>query len=330
MNLLATTMRRLPILTFAAALFLMISAPAAHAQFTSPFLFADEITTATTYAQDNLAEDAILVAGGTQGELQFEVGGFPVTVPGYDLETGESHGWLYVFYSPSTQETMAIAVARTLIAGTQVTEIDPAQLPRFDIDEIGVDGTYAGSEDFAEQLNLNTTFIEFRDEYPSSIPEALLIDQDPGMAAELVTDEFPLDVPVWAIYFNVLQTEDATDSSLICFMATTNGQTQCFRFESTDVPTSENARPATISAVPNPVSGKGTIALRIAGIASEPSEVALFGVDGRKALDVTDRAVRTADGSVNVLLDGGELAEGHYFVRVISTDGVKSASLIVE
>ena len=299
----------------------------ASAQLISKFLALEEVDRATEIAKDSIGENAIMVGIATAGMI--ELGNFG-TYEGFDPSTGESTAWAYQFLNPSGTEGVGVGIAKFIIG-------DPLVLAErgndFDLDPDVLDmtGDYTNSDAFVEQLKKNATFQQYNQDYPDAIPEGIVLSWQPE-ALELLPENFPLDKPIWGIFYNT-NADVPDDSTLICFVSSGDGETHCVRFDvsSVDDPT-ENHSGIYLSVAPNPAQKAGTVTMHIESLESGrvPYEVSLYNTLGQKVMDLNDRLLPDAQGGfvAEFSLDG--LESGNYICRVVQGNNVRSTQFVVE
>lgn len=289
----------------AGVLFLLAGANRATAQ---AYPFKEGIAAATQKAQDTLAKDAILVGGGTVGDLDFS--GINLT---FDLKTGNATAWVYLFYSPSLQKSLPIAVIKLLVIyqAIGIGEI-PLPIPDGLTDTLNMDGPYINSKEMVKRLETDTAYQRFRQELPDAKPSFLSV-AELGDFSELPGD-FPLNQPIWSIFFT-----GEKDSTMSCFVGAKTGNAFCRRISipTTAVPGSNIAgSDLGLAVLPNPANASLTVSVRLPEGKSLPADarMGLFNLRGEQVLNLT--ATLSQSNGMPVSFPTTALPSGNYYIRL--------------
>ena len=315
------------LLTGLLAIVFSATATPTSAQLLNNFLALEELTRATAIAKDSIGENAILVGIATAGMI--ELGSFG-TYEGFDVKTGESSAWAYQFLTPSGDNGVAVGIAKFIIGDPLVfSELGND----FDLepDELDLSGSFTNSDEFVGQLVKNATFLAYAKDYPDAIPEGIVLSWQPD-AIEQLPDGFPLDKPIWGIFYNT-NADVPDDSTMICFVSSGQGETHCVRFDvsSVDDPSGSNGG-VHLSVAPNPVHKTGIATLRIESPESSgiPDEVSLYNTLGQQVIDLKNRLVRDAQGGFTAEFNLAGLGSGNYVCRVVRGNHIQSIQVIID
>lgn len=321
--------RVLPAFIALSGLLVLLISTSANAQIdvTIPYHSNEQIEVATGAAQDSLDGDVLLVGIATAGEI--DLGGFGV-YKGFDLNDGTSNAWGYQFLTPSGEEGIALGVVQFIVGPPY---IDGERGNDFDLEVKPLDltGAYANSDAFIARLKTNTTFDEYLDDYPDAVPEGVVLTWRPE-GQDFLPEEFPIDKPIWGIYFNT-NAPTPDDSTMACFVASGTGETHCVRADVSavedDAVESGSVR---LTVAPNPVgeSGTATLSIGLADGKQPVSEVGLYDIIGRKVLDLTGGTIPDGANGLKIELGIKDLPAGTYICRVVQGSTIRSIRVIVE
>lgn len=311
-----------PALLGAAAIF---SASAFAQQLTVPYLAKEKLSVATAAAKDSIGDDAVLVGIATAGEI--DLGAFGV-FEGFNMEDGKSSAWGYQYLTPSGDDGVAVGVVQFIIA--DYIEGERGNDFGLDARDLDLTGAYSNSDAFAEQLKQNNTFTQYLSDNPDAVPEGIVLTWQPD-GQDFLPEEFPLDKPIWAIYFNTGDiTPDAT--TMACYMASGTGETYCVRAEASSVEETGDASEAVrLTVAPNPAGTSAAAVVRIARSGGESvSEAALYDMTGRRVADLTKALVPDGPEGLKAEINLNGLTAGTYVCRVVQGKTIRSVRLIVE
>lgn len=297
------------------SLLLPLLASDAHAQFT--FNALDGLPTATTAAEGSLGEEAELMLIGTPGSFDFQ--GFPLR---FDLESGESMVWLYLFRGATSGELYALAVARLILYQTLELGAIPLPIPGDVIGALDHSGDYADSDAMIAQLEKDATFQEYRGELPNAAPTLVTLTQLIEVDSLNLPNGFPIGQATWTLNFM-----GSGDSTMTCFVASETGETYCQRI--TGIPTSVDEEGAAgsehrIGVAPNPARGSVRITL---GAVGRDARMMIVDTRGETVADLT--ASLRSNGGRFAELEAGALPAGAYRCLLIGSTGTDDVGLII-
>lgn len=266
------------------------------------------IPAATKKAQDTLAKDAILVGVGTVGNLNFS--GINLT---FDLQSGNATAWVYLFYSPSLQKSLPIAVIKLLVIyqAVGIGEI-PLPIPDGLTDTLDLNGQAANSNQMVKRLETDTAYQRFRQELPGAKPNFLSL-AELGDFSQLPVD-FPLNQPIWSIFFTGEQ-----DSTMSCFVGANTGNAFCRRVSlpTTAVPGSTiPGSDLSLTVLPNPANSSLSVGVRLPDGKSLPTDarMGLYNLRGEQVIDLT--STLAGNNGLPLTFPTDALPSGSYYIRL--------------
>ncbi|MBL8004797.1 MAG: T9SS type A sorting domain-containing protein [Candidatus Kapabacteria bacterium] len=168
---------------------------------------------------------------------------------------GKNLIWLYMFYSEAQQKHYLYGVSRVNAFGNAVNtafDIDPALL-NLDVEsapKLEVTTPILGSELIETRLKTNATYNAFKQEYPDSQPNFIILTR---LDAEQLSEFTMLngEVPYWVTQY--VNSEDP-NYLMQCFVNTKNEDVVCIRLK--DITSVSEPKKSTeqLSVVPNPPS----------------------------------------------------------------------------
>lgn len=306
-----------------AVLLFLFAGISARAQF--DFTALEGLPTAQTAAEASLGDDAYPVLIGAPGDFDFQ--GFPLR---FDLESGRSSVWGYVFYSPSKEEFFSLIVVRFIIY--QAIELGslPFPVPLDGVGELNTAATYADSDEMIVRLESDTAYRQYRSDLPDASPAFLSLSQLLETDSLELPNGFPVGQGTWTVMF-----QGGGDSTMTCFVASETGEAFCRRIYG--LPTSgvhdpadhdaQTAAPA-LTVTPNPAGGDVTISIsgkterELAG-----SRLLLYNGAGQVALDLTGSLV--ANGYAQARFPASLLPAGLYHCVLAGSATSESVGILV-
>jgi len=286
-------------------LFLVAGTERATAQ---AYPFKEGIAAATKKAQDTLAQDAILVGAGTVGDMEFS--GIQLT---FDLQTGNATVWVYLFYSPSLQKTMPIAVIKLFVIyqAMGIGEI-PLPIPDGLTKAMDMAGQYLNSNQMVKRLETDTAYQRFRSELPGAKPSFLSV-AELGDFGDLPND-FPLTQPIWSVVFS-----GENDSTMTCFVGANTGSAFCRRISQPTTAVPGSGIPGSdmsLTVLPNPAHGSLSVGVRLPDGKSLPTDarMGLYNLRGEQVLDLSP--VLAGSNGLPMTFPTSALPSGNYYVRL--------------
>ena len=294
--------------TFTAAVFLLCLACAtSYAQ--TPFESAEGIDVAMAAARDSIGQDAELVT-------LLSAGADPVTGgPAFNIETGKSIFWAYAFYSPSSQKGY-VHLLFQLVPGffTGDGQVEDSVDPGTAAIIISANKQFSNSAQMAGRVRSNGDYQIFREDNGGIVVDIVQLVRGTGPLPGMPND-FPSDDELWLM---VAHAENDTSKQLICFVATTDGQTYCLTEAALGVDDEVTADISSSMRVsPNPAVGRTrvTITAPRTGRDLHGLRLGLFDATGREVLDLTESFERT--GHEHAEFDASALPAGTYFCRAV-------------
>jgi hypothetical protein len=292
------------------------------AQILTPYLSKEGISAAETQAKSAIGSDAILTYIGTFGNI--DTLGFQSK---FNLDNGKSQIWGYVFYSPSTQQTTSIAVAKIVI---QFVPQDLGNIFPFTLSTQAVDVSqpYSNSDKLVERLKTDTAFQRYRTELKDASPDFVSYGQSIIPTGVPLPDNFPTDQPVWTVSF-----VGGGDSTMTCFVGAKTGVTICQRIQLPTLSVPQNGTvqgTAALTVTPNPVTGmtRVRIALPEGVHFASGAGLALYNATGAKVLDLTGSLV--SNDLQFAEFDSRTLPAGIYYCRAIGSNWNGTVGVVVE
>lgn len=286
------------------------------------FAALEGLPAAQEEAETALGSDAYPILIGTPGEFEFQ--GLPIE---FDLKSGNSTIWGYVFYSPSSEEFASYVVVRILTY--QVFELGtlPFPVPNELINELKTNGQYANSTQMIKRLASDTAYTKYRSDLPDAKPGFVtfsgLVESD---SLEL-PNGFPVGQGTWTLSF-----QGGGDSTMTCVVASETGEAFCRRIYG--LPTlstpgsSSTDQAAHLSVSPNPANGYATI--QVTGINRAQltsSRLLLYNAAGEQVMDLSrsfaDNDFRSATFPVHTL------PPGPYHCRLAGANTEEHVGLII-
>lgn len=172
----------------------------------------------------------------------------------HNLSDGKSNVWVYIYYSPSTQNYFLYGVSRVNVLGnpTNTAFEIPQEALGFDPKEFTkkeITSPIMDSDKIEGLLKTNQTFNTFKQEHPDSQPNFVVLTK----LEDVQVTEFPMlngDDPYWTVQF--VNSEDP-NYPMTCFVNTKNDEVVCIRFKDiTSV--AEQVQTLKLAIVPNPSS----------------------------------------------------------------------------
>lgn len=173
----------------------------------------------------------------------------------FTYEDGKNLIWLYMFYSEAQQRHYLYGVSRVNAFGNAVNtafDIDPALLD-LDVEsapKLEIPTPILGSELIETRLKTNATYNSFKQEYPDSQPNFIILTR---LDLEQLSEFTMLngEDPYW-----VAQYVNSADPNyqMQCFVNTKNEDVVCIRLKDITSVTEPNNSIEQISIVPNPPS----------------------------------------------------------------------------
>lgn len=297
---------------------------AAQSQLFTPYLSGEGVGRAEQLAKDSLGSGAKLIMIATQSGTD-PSSGFSNE---FDLATGKSSVWIYMYYDFPTQKAMTTALVNIPLLGFQgPAEVsDTIDFPSEAESRIlDLTGQYASSDRIAERLQTNADYQMHRSEFPGMKPLSATMT---AMVPELVPIGVDPNQPVWVISY-----EGMEDSSLTCVVGTRTGEVVCQRAEGPplSVPQSDGARgTAALSVAPNPASGRTRITIDLPeGIVYERDmSLRLYNEMGEEMLDLTESFISNDHRYVE--FDAKQLPAGVYYCRALGSNWQGIVGVVVE
>lgn len=304
----------------------VIASTSAFAQgLTVPYLAKEKVAVATAAAKDSIGNDAVLVGIATAGVIDLGTFG---QYDGFNIEDGKSNAWGYQFLTPSGDDGVGVGVIQFLIADYIMGE--RGNDFGLEVRTLDLSGAYSNSDAFVIRLKQNSTFNDYMSDYPDAVPEGIVLTWQPD-GEGFLPEEFPLDKPIWGIYFNT-NAPTPDDSTMACYVASGTGESYCIRAEVSSVEGEDAAAGAVrLTVAPNPAREAGTATLHIGSQKNASvQEVGLYDIVGRKVMDLTTTLVPDGVGGKKAVFGLGGLPAGSYVCRVVQGNSIQSVRLIVE
>ena len=301
---------------FTACLFLTSIADL-KAQFT--FTALEGLSTAQESARESLGEDAALVLIGAPGAFEFQ--GFNLS---FNVNTGKSNVWGYVFHSESSDEFATYLVIR--LFAYQAFELGtlPFPIPGNLVTKADVSGTYADSDDMIGRLKTDTAFQNYQKDLPEVLPQFLTFSQLIDSDQLQLPNGFPIGQGTWTITFT-----GGGDSTMTCFVASETGEVFCRRIYG--IPSSVEAydgRVTSLRVMPNPAQDHIVISVqgyKPADLVS--SHLQLVNSLGIVVMDLTESFQANGDQRAEFSVE--ELPTGHYRCLLTGENFAEQVGIIV-
>jgi hypothetical protein len=274
----------------------------------TPFASNQGIPAAQSTAEDSLGSDAMLVSVLTSGENPLTGG------EAFDIETGESEGWIYFFYSPSQDRSAGVIVVQ-LVPGLFMTQggVGDSVEGASDVMQLMANLPYSNSSDMARAIRSNADYQTYRTlngtVFVSLAAYLKGTTPVPGMP-----NDFPLNDEIWTVGF-----QDDVDSTkqLICIVAASTGQTYCVSSEVAAIADEEARANVGMQLAPNPAAGRARVTVTAPqnGRSLDGVRLGLFDATGREVLDLTTSFAES--GYRFAEFDATSLPAGSYFCRAV-------------
>ena len=261
---------------------LLMTSVEARAQFS--FTALDGIPAAKKAAQEGLGNDAELVFIGAPGSFDYQ--GLNLS---FDIESGESNIWGYVFYSPSAQEFTTLAVIKIFIFQALDVGLLPFSLPEELVTPADTTGTWADSDRMIERLRTDTAFQKYQQDLPEALPNFVSFGQMMRADSLDLPNGFPVGQGTWTVSFS-----GAKDSTMTCFVASKTGETFCRRIYGIPTSSMGNSHPVTMTkgdmqVLPNPATSQARITITGYDPSTlRNSKLGLYNVRGELVQDLTE------------------------------------------
>lgn len=294
------------------------------AQLDFGFIALQGLPAATEQAQTDMGSDAYPVLIASTGTLELEQLPLPLE---FNLNNGKATVWMYVFYSPSSEEFGTYIVARILTYQVFQLGALPFPIPGELVNEVNTNGNYADSDDMIGRLKMDTAFIKYRSDLPNAQPGFVTFGQLLPEGAPELPNDFPLGQSTWTLSF-----QGGGDSTMTCFVASETGETFCRRIyglPTVSVPNeSTAAHNAQLSVAPNPASGSVTV--HVSGVPNSvltTSKLLLYNQAGELVLDLTESF--SSNGYSRASFAVNALPSGLYHCRLVGANVEEHIGLIV-
>lgn len=208
-----------------AGLFLAVSC--SQAQQLEPFTARQGATAALDRARRDGFTDARLAAVVYAGDLP---AGAPMS-PRFDLQTGRANLWTYGVRSAQRDTTLWYAVIRVPVVGFQVFPLPPIPIP---VDQ-PLPASWMDSDSLVLVLRGNQTYSDFRQRYPDSLPDAVILT-----VSALPT--FPTALPIWTMIFLGSSQDPSTNMTCTAWKAGDQPQAECVRAVDVQEPAATGVR----------------------------------------------------------------------------------------
>lgn len=290
--------------------------PSTTAQAQTQYSAKDGIAAATKNAKDSLAPDAVLTFIGTTGALERLAPGttLPITIQ-YDLNTGKSSAWIYVFYSPSTSQNRMVGVVSLGFLGYLAFGLGQLPLPiPGSQNVVDMTKTYSNSDKMMTKLKTDTAFTRYRTQFPTMPPTLVFLGDFIANDSLKLPGGFPISEQMWTTNF-----VGGGDSSMTCLVSTQTGATFCQRIAAPtlgthDIPVTPAYANMFISPNPSNGSTRVSIVLPAAVSPAQGVTVALFNAGGARVMDLTESFVMNDFHAVD--FSTVSLPSGTYFCRI--------------
>ncbi len=272
-----------------------------NAQFR--FTALQGLPTAQSSARETLGEDASVVLIGAPGAFEFQSFNFS-----FDIDTGRSNAWGYVFHSKSSGELATYIVIRFLAYQAFELSTLPFPIPGNLTTELDTSGTYADSDNMAERLKTDTAFQNYQTDLPESLPQFVTFSQVIDPDSLQLPNGFPIDQETWTISFT-----GGGDSTMTCFVASGTGEVFCRRIYGppTSSPRTEEGVVASLRVAPNPARDHVLISLQGYSPAQlSSSRLVLINSIGQVVADLTESFRGNGNRQAELSVEG--LPAGHY------------------
>ncbi|MCB0712929.1 MAG: hypothetical protein KDD67_11425 [Ignavibacteriae bacterium] len=297
---------------------LLYSAVEADAQFT--FTALDGLPTAQTTAEGSLGSDAELVLVGAPGSFEYQ--GFNLS---FDLASGESNVWGYVFRSASSGDLVTLMVVR--LFAYQAFELGSVPFPIPDnlITTLDYSGTYANSNSMVGRLQNDTAFQKYRGDLPEAKPQFVSFSQLLNADSLNLPNGFPVGQGTWTISFG-----GSEDSTMTCFVASKTGEAFCRRVYGIGTSSVADERGNNVSMQVSPNPAGGVVRVSITGYnLSELNNcrLLLFNSKGEVVSDLTSSLQASRDGKAEFSVDG--IPSGSYHCILVGSSVRQEVGIIV-
>lgn len=253
-----------------------------RAQF--DFTALQGLPTAQSEAQTSLGTDAYPVLIGAPGNFEYQ--GFPLK---FDLESGSSSVWGYVFYSPSKEEFASFIVIRVIAYQAIAIGSLPFPIPVEIAGRLTTTGPHADSDKMLLRLENDTAYQRYRSDLPDAHPTFVSLSQLVNTDSLELPNGFPVGQSTWTMMF-----QGGGDSTMTCFVASETGEAFCRRIYnlptmSVDDSSEEKTTGSALSVVPNPASGQVVVEITAKeGKGLAESTLLLYNEVGEVVLDLTE------------------------------------------
>lgn len=308
----------LPTLT----LLLLLSSFARAQQFIVPFSSAEGTAVATQQARTDLGSDAYLYFVGTLGNLEFQG-----QKAEFDPKTGKATAWGYSFYSATSTNSKTYLLVKLPLIGVQIVPIsgDSTQAPPLPVAPNSIDtaATWFGSTAMVDRLKAQeTVYTNYLQQFPDARPGFVTLGQLANDTIE-PPQGLPLDQPIWTIMFG-----GGGDSSIVCFVASKTGETNCRQLQVGGVAEAEKSLSGTLQVIAQPGTDRFALELQAPeGGSMENFSAAVYSVDGKKVADISENF---AEGAIRVgILDAAKFSSGKYLIVVSAGNWQAVAGVVV-
>ena len=277
------------------------------------FTAREGIETATTTAKEALGNDAELIMIATPGSFDYQ--GLNLS---FDLNTGKSNIWMYIFHSPSSGELASYMVVRLLTYQTFDLGTVPFPLPDTLINSVDMSGTYANSDAMVNRLKTDTAYQKYRKDLPDAKPQFISIGQMFGGDSLDLPNGFPIGQSTWTVSFS-----GSEDSTMTCFVASKTGEAFCRRVYG--IASSVDQREGmsvSMQVAPNPSAGRVGITMQ----GYTPAQLSgcrlmLFNTAGEMVSDLTSSLHEQGNGRAEFSVEG--LPPGPYHC-LLTGNGIRT------
>lgn len=305
-----------------ALLFAISAAIDARGQF--DFTALQGLPTAQAEASSTLGADAYPVLIGAPGDFEFQ--SFPLT---FDLESGRSSLWGYVFFSPSKQEFASFVVVRVIAYQAFAFGSLPFPVPAENLGRLNVSGQHADSDKMILRLETDTAYQKYRSDLPGAKPTFLSLTRLIESDSLDLPNGFPAGQGTWTVSF-----QGGGDSTMTCFVASETGEAFCRRIYGLPtsavhdpVASSTGAAPA-LTVAPNPAKGEVSIVLAGATASQFSScRLLLYNDAGALMLDLTE-SFRAGNHS-RASFAASPLPSGNYHCLLVGPGVSQHAGVVV-
>lgn len=194
----------------------LVGIPVMNAQLFQQFLPGKCRATAETQAKGTNPGSQLIAIGTMKATIPL---GFADVNVSYNLQTGKSESWFYVFRSDTS--TSAILYLSNALVACFAVPLEDVGIPDEGLGTVELPGFFLEGETLMGHVSQDSNYQKYRTMYPDSLPSVVLLSTSPGAFLG-----FPPGTPYWIISFAPGRPPNQT-SGMNCFVHAQTGETIC-------------------------------------------------------------------------------------------------------